>query len=172
LLLLLTAIVFGFMAVEARRAARNERTQRTLGGVEPEHDVYALMRVAYPGAFAAMLVEGALRGTPPRPLIITGAGVFVLAKALKWWAMLTLDRFWTFRVIVIPGAPRIRKGPYRALRHPNYLGVIGELAGVALITGALVAAVFSIPVFGALILKRIAIEERALAGGPATQRDV
>ena len=52
------------------------------------------------------------------------------AKALKWWAILTLGRFWTFRVIVVPGATLVAGGPYRWLRHPNYVGVIGELVGV------------------------------------------
>ena len=57
-LLSLSAVVFGTMLIEARRAAANERAQRARGGREPPGDVYKLMRAAYPGAFAAMLVEG------------------------------------------------------------------------------------------------------------------
>ena len=44
--------VFGFLLVEARRASRNERVQRARGGIEPRGDPYAIMRVAYPGAFS------------------------------------------------------------------------------------------------------------------------
>jgi methyltransferase len=159
----LAAVVFGFMAIEARRAARNERAQRLLGGVEPTSDVYAWMEFAYPGAFVAMLAEGALRdGTPPRLLVAAGAALFAFGKALKWWAILTLGRFWTFRVIVVPGAALVQRGPYRLLRHPNYIGVLGELAGVALMTGAFIAGPLATVLFGALIVKRVAVEDRAL----------
>jgi methyltransferase len=89
--------------------------------------------------------------------------VFASAKALKWWAILTLGRFWTFRVIVVPGAPLVTSGPYRLLRHPNYVGVIGELVGAASMTGALATGPVATLAFGLLILKRIEIEQRALA---------
>jgi methyltransferase len=161
-LLILPAVVFGTMLVEARRAAANERAQRARGGQEPPGDVYKLMRVAYPGAFAAMMLEGALRGTPSSAAIAAGVSIFLAAKLLKWWAILTLGRFWTFRVIVVPGAALVAGGPYRWLRHPNYVGVMGELAGVALMTGASLSGMAGIAIFGALVLKRIALEERAL----------
>jgi len=151
------------MAVEALRAARNERAQRARGGVEPPDDVYRWMQVAYPGAFAAMLAEAAIRGGPPPSLAIAGVAVFTLAKIVKWWAILTLGRFWTFRVIVVPGAPLVSRGPYRFLRHPNYVGVVGELVGAALMTGALFAGPIATIGFAVLILRRIAVEERTLA---------
>ena len=55
--------------------------------------------------------------------------VFAGAKALKWWAIDTLGGAWTFRVIVVPDAPLVARGPYRWLRHPNYVGVLGEFIG-------------------------------------------
>ena len=150
------------MAVEARRASANERAQRARGGLEPAGDVYALMRVAYPGAFLAMFVEGVWRTPPPNTVIVAGAVLFMAAKGLKWWAILSLGPFWTFRVIVVPGARLVAGGPYRWLRHPNYVGVMGELGGVALMTGALVSGVVGIAAFGLLVVRRILIEERAL----------
>jgi len=164
----LAAVVFAFMAIEARRAARNERAQRIRGGVEPRGDVYPLMQIAYPAAFLAMFLEAVLRAdAPSRALMLAGGAVFTCGKALKWWAILTLGPFWTFRVITVPGAPLVRTGPYRFFRHPNYAGVLGELAGVALMTGALVAGPIATAVFGALMLKRVAVEDAALcARGP------
>ena len=150
------------MLIEARRAARNERAQLKRGGVEPPDDVYKMMRVAYPACFLAMLVEGAWRGMPPLAVLTTGATLFVLAKALKWWAILTLGPFWTFRVIVVPGVPLVVRGPYRWLRHPNYVGVVGELAGGALMTGALVTGPIATAGFLILLSKRIAVESRML----------
>jgi methyltransferase len=160
--LILVAVVFGAMLVEARRAAANERAQLSRGGLEPADDVYKVMRVVYPGAFVAMFVEGTLRGAPPVPALVAGAAIFLAAKALKWWAIVSLGQCWTFRVIVIPGARLVAAGPYRWLRHPNYVGVMGELTGVALMTGASVSGLAGIVMFGALIVRRVATEERAL----------
>ena len=165
-------VVFAFMALEALRAARNERAQRALGGIEPPDDVYRWMQVAYPGAFAAMLAEAAIRGGPPPSLAIAGVAVFTLAKIVKWWAILTLGRFWTFRVIVVHGAPLVSRGPYRFLRHPNYVGVIGELVGVGLLTGAVISGPIATAVFALLIRRRVTVEERALGDGPPVGRSV
>jgi methyltransferase len=65
-------------------------------------------------------------------------------------------------VLVPPGAPRITAGPYRWLRHPNYVGVAGELAGAALMAYAPLTGVLSTLLFGALMLERIGVEERAM----------
>lgn len=151
------------LLLEARRASRNERTQFARGGVEPPDDVYRLMRVAYPAAFAAMIAEAVLRGAAPPPMWPPGLLVFALAKGLKWWAILTLGDCWTFRVIVVPGARLIDRGPYRFLRHPNYVGVVLELLGVALMTGAAVSGPLAIVLFSVLLKRRISAEERALA---------
>ena len=160
------------MAIEARRAAANEVLQRQRGGIEAAGDVYRVMRLVYPGAFLLMLVEQALGGEPARAVTAVGVAIFAIAKALKWWAILALGSSWTFRVIVVPGAPLVVSGPYRVLRHPNYIAVIGELVGAALMTGARLSGPIGVAGFSLLILKRIAVEERALrsAGSPSGSR--
>ena len=163
MIVLLAVVVFVTLLIETLHAARNERAQLARGGVEPRGDVYRVMRVVYPLAFLAMLGEGFARGGPPSPsLAAAGVAVFAAAKGLKWWAMLSLGPAWTFRVIVVPGARLVTRGPYRWLRHPNYAGVMGELTGVALMAGAAASGVAAVTVFGLLIVKRIAVEERAL----------
>jgi methyltransferase len=159
---LILIAVFVPMLIEAGRASLNERAQLARGGIEPADDVYKLMRVAYPAAFLAMIVEGMLRGGPPRAVLVSGAVVFTIAKALKWWAILTLGPFWTFRVVVVPGARLVAGGPYRWLRHPNYVGVVGELIGVGLMTGAWVFFPLGTAGFVSLLSKRIAVESRML----------
>jgi methyltransferase len=161
-LALLATVVFGAMIVEARRAAVNERAQRARGGIEPRHDVYPLMQVAYPGLFAAIIVEGALLPAPPAALAVMGGAVFAAAKLLKWWAIVTLGTAWTFRVIVVPGSTLVAAGPYRWLRHPNYVGVAGEFIGSALIANAPVSGTLGTLLFVALMAARIRIENRAL----------
>ncbi len=148
------------MLAEATRAWRNERVQRVRGGIEPAGDVYALMQIAYPAAFLAMLLEGALGDRPPA--LVAGAAVFVAAKVLKLWVISALGRSWTFRVIVVPGAPLVTSGPYRWMRHPNYLAVVGELAGVALMTGALITGPIATIAFLLLLARRIRVEEDAI----------
>jgi methyltransferase len=157
------AVVAVCMIAEAARAARNEARQRALGGIEPPGDVYQLMCAAYPAAFLVMIGEALWRGTPAAgSMQIAGAVVFVLAKALKWWAIVTLAGAWTFRVIVVPGMTRVASGPYRLMAHPNYVAVVGELTGVALLTGARVAGPLATLAFGLLMARRVAIERRAL----------
>jgi methyltransferase len=153
-------LVFLPMLAEARRAARNEREQRARGGIEPPGDVYRLMRVAYPAAFAAMIAEGAW--DPDHARWIAGLAVFAAAKALKWWAVGALGPAWTFRVIVRPPVALVANGPYRFLRHPNYVAVVGELVGVALMSGARFCGPLMTLMFCGLMLKRIAVEDRAL----------
>ena len=160
--MLIAAVVFGLMLLEARRARRNERAQRARGGIEPPDDVYKTMRIVYPAAFLAMIAEAQVGGAPSRGVVLAGMALFATAKALKWWAILTLGPFWTFRVIVLPGASLVAKGPYQYLRHPNYVGVMGELAAVALMTGARFTGPIVTLVFGVIILRRVAVEEKAL----------
>jgi len=162
MLALVAALVYVPMLVEARRASRNERAQRALGGVEPPGDVYRLMRLVYPGAFLLMLAEGAIRGGPAPWLFAVGAATFAGAKTVKWWAIVSLGPAWTFRVIVVPGAPRVVRGPYRWIRHPNYVGVVGELAGAAAMAGAPIAGVAGLVAFAGLLVRRIAVEDAAL----------
>jgi len=160
--LFLLLLVYVPMLVEASRAARHETAQRARGGIEPPGDVYRIMQVAYPAAFLAMMVEGVLRGLPPGAMMGAGLAVFLAGKAIKWWAILWLGPAWTFRVIVVPGSSRVVSGPYRYLAHPNYVGVVGELIGVAIMTGAVVSGPLATAGFGLLILRRIAVESRAL----------
>jgi methyltransferase len=161
-LAILFGIITAFMLLEARRASRNEAAQRSRGAVEPPHDVYPLMQILYPGVFLAMIVDGALHPAPPSAVVAAGALIFAAGKTLKWWAIVTLGECWTFRVLVVPGAVPIRRGPYRVLRHPNYVGVVGELAGAAMVAGAPVAGPIGTVMFVALMGARVRVENRAL----------
>jgi methyltransferase len=119
-----------------------------------------------------MLLEAAWTSRPVSPgLFAAGAVMFVLAKALKWAAVAALGPAWTFRVIVVPGAPLVEGGPYRYVRHPNYVGVLGEIAGVALMTGAMVSGPLSLVVFGAILARRLIVEGRALSLAGAVPAD-
>jgi methyltransferase len=153
-------VIAAFMLIEARRAAANERAQRSRGGIEPPDDVYQLMQIAYPGIFVAMLAEGAMRGVTVGGSFAVGLAIFVAAKLLKWWAIAALGPLWTFRVIVVPGSASVKTGPYRIMRHPNYVAVVGEIVGVAMMMRADVSGPIALLVFGTLLLRRISVENR------------
>jgi len=100
----------------------------------------------------------------PRPAVLLAAGfaVFVFLGISFMLARAALGPRWSYRVLVLPGEPLVSSGPYAYLRHPNYLAVVGEIAGFALIVGARFAGVLSLVVFGLLMRKRIKIEENAI----------
>jgi methyltransferase len=158
----LLGLAFIPMILEARLSARNARLLRLRGAREPADDVYPIMQVAYPLCFVAMVAVAWLRGADPNGITWLGSIVFVAAKGLKYWAIATLGERWTFRVLVPPASSLTAAGPYRFLRHPNYIGVMGEIVGMALMSHAFVIGVVSTLGFGALLLARIRSEERAL----------
>jgi methyltransferase len=160
---LASVVLFAAMLAEAARSARHDRALRAAGAFEPANDVYRAMAVAYPATFVVMLIEGAVRGASADSWFAAGAAVFAGAKALKYWAIASLGPRWTFRVLVPPGSPRIVRGPYRWLAHPNYVAVTGELVGTAVAMHARVTGPLAVAAFGALMLRRIAVEEKALA---------
>jgi len=164
---LLLAAVFGPMLVEASRASRNERLQIARGGQAVHGDVYDVMRVVYPASFLAMIVEGWLRAFAIDRWTTAGFVVFVAAKLLKVWAIRSLGQCWTFRVIVVPGARLVSEGPYRFLRHPNYVAVIGEFVGVGMMAGAVATGPLAVTLFGFLIALRVGVETRALDAATA-----
>lgn len=99
---------------------------------------------------------------PARPIDGFWLAVFVLLQLARIWILTTLGPRWTTRIIVLPGAPLVRTGPYRFVNHPNYVIVAGEIASLPLAFGLWqLALVFSL-LNGAVLAVRIGEENRAL----------
>jgi len=98
---------------------------------------------------------------------------FVLAEALRYWAIATLGQRWNTRILVIDGLPAIRSGPYRFVAHPNYLAVALELVCIPMIFDAWITAAIASVLNAALLLGiRIPAEQRAVAAASqAVSRD-
>ena len=154
-------VVFATMLAEAGVSRSHERILRAAGAIEPPGDVFGAMRIAYPASFLLMAGEALLRGTQGA-VLVPGLVIFALAKALKWWAIVSLGDRWSFRVLVLPGAALVDTGPYRLLRHPNYLAVFGELIGTAVMLAVPWTGTLASVGFFALVRARIRVEERAL----------
>jgi methyltransferase len=99
-----------------------------------------------------------------RPADLAWLGLYIVLQAMRLWTLASLGERWTTRIIVLDGAPLVRRGPYRCLPHPNYAVVAGEIAVLPFVFHLwLYAAVFSL--LNALILSvRIRAETRALKG--------
>ena len=158
---MLLGVMF-MMLGEAIVSRRHERILRRQGAVEPRGDVYATMQWVYPGAFVLMAAEGVVAGSPATFIAATGVILMAVSKALKWWAMASLGIRWTFRVLIVPGAPLVTRGPYAIWRHPNYIAVVGEFLAMALMTNARVTGPVTTLLFSWLMWQRIRIEDRAL----------
>ncbi|MEV6651911.1 isoprenylcysteine carboxylmethyltransferase family protein [Streptomyces sp. NPDC051219] len=162
-----TALV---LAVGAERVAelavalRNTRWSLARGGTEAGRGHYPAMVALHTALLAGCLAEVWLAGRPFLPLLgWTAAAVVVAAQALRWWCIRTLGRQWNTRVIVVPGLPLVAGGPYRWLRHPNYVAVVAEGLALPLVHGAWVTATAFTVLNGVLMVVRIRCEEAALA---------
>ena len=91
-------------------------------------------------------------------------GLLALLQGLRIWIIRTLGPYWTTRIISLPGAPIVRSGPYRFIRHPNYLVVAGEIAVLPLAFGATALAAAFTALNAILVFVRIRAEEAALSG--------
>jgi methyltransferase len=155
-------------------SARHAKALLGRGGVEYGFSHFPVMIVLHVGLIAGCVLEPLLGGRTFLPalgfpmLVLT-----VLANMLRWWCITTLGERWTARVIVLPGAPLVRSGPYRWFAHPNYVAVIIEGFALPLTGSAWFTAVAFTVLNAALLTVRIRCEVRALAaaapGGPASR---
>lgn len=160
--LLLAAVALERL-VELRVSRRNARRLLAAGGAEVGQGHYPAMVVFHAGLLAACAAEPALLpGHWPPAAALPAAAVVLLAQALRWWAVAALDGRWTTRVVVLPGEAPVRSGPYRWLRHPNYLAVAVEVLALPLACGAWRTALLGTAGNALLLAVRIRAEERAL----------
>jgi methyltransferase len=147
--------------VVARAHSRRNVAQ---GGVERGRRHYPFMVALHTGLLAGALIEVWWR----RPDFVPALGwtmlaIVVLAQGLRWWCIATLGDRWTTRVIVVPGLPLVRGGPYRLLRHPNYVAVVTEGLALPLVHSAWITALVFTVLNAALLAVRIRVEDAALA---------
>jgi methyltransferase len=149
--------------VELVLSARNARLARERGGVESGQGHYPVMAVFHGLFLVACALEVVLLRRPfPGTLGWLALAAVLGAQALRYWAIATLGWRWNTRIVVVPGTAPVTGGPYRLVRHPNYVAVIAEMVALPLVHGAwLTALVFSLG--NAWLLRvRIRAEEQAL----------
>ncbi len=144
-------------------ARRNERWLRARGAVEFGASHYRFIVALHTGFFISLGIEGLARGPQLHPQWPVILALLVTAQLARYWCLLSLGKFWNTKILVIPGAGLIRRGPYRWFKHPNYGVVIAEIfllpflfqAWWTLLTASLLNLL--------LLRVRIVTEEKALA---------
>lgn len=143
---------------------RNAAWSFANGGRETGRRHYPVMVVLHTGFLVAMLVEAFVRRPSVLPeLAWSMLALVVAAQGLRWWCIATLGRRWNTRVIVVPGLPPVRSGPYRLLRHPNYVAVVVEGVALPLVHACWITAVAFTIANSFLLVVRVRVESAALA---------
>lgn len=161
--LILTAVWVSLQRLaELRYANHNRRQALQNGALEYGAAHYPLFFILHGCWFAGWLVEGVMSGNLfaywPLCLIL-----FLAAQILRYWCIATLGSCWNTRILVMPGACRVCKGPYRFLKHPNYVAVAVELAVLPLAFGAYWTALAATAANALLVLGvRLPAERKAL----------
>ena len=147
--------------VELLIAKRNEKSMLAKGAYEVGASHYPLMIMLHVSFFISFLVEVMYFKsifTPHYGLLL----VFLLLQLLRVWCLVSLGTFWNTKIIILPGANVVVKGPYSYIRHPNYLVVCLEILVLPLMFQAYMTAI-SFTILNLIMLSvRIPIEEKAL----------
>ncbi|MFD1939427.1 MULTISPECIES: isoprenylcysteine carboxyl methyltransferase family protein [Nonomuraea] len=150
-------------------ARRNARWSMERGGRVYGQGHYPWMVALHTGLLAGCLLEVYLAGRPFIPVLGWPMLVLVVAaQALRWWCVRALGPRWNTQVIVVPGLPLVRGGPYRfdRLRHPNYVAVVVEGVALPLVHTAWITALVFTVLNAVLLAVRIRCENAALATLP------
>jgi methyltransferase len=162
-------VVLGVALVAVQRlfelvlARRNERRARARGAVERGRDHYPFIVTLHALWLVSTLVEGLLRGPDLPAFWPIPLALFLLVQPLRYWALFSLGERWNTKILIVPGAKPVRRGPYRYLSHPNYVVVVVEILAFPLIFGAWVAALIFTVLNAVVLSVRIREENRAIA---------
>ena len=132
------------------------------GAYEVGASHYLLMILLHVSFFISLLVEVTTFNLTPSPLFLVFLIMFLCVQGLRVWCLTSLGSFWNTKIIVLPGAHVVTKGPYKYLRHPNYLVVSMEIALLPLMFEAYFTAICFTILNAIMLSVRIPTEERAL----------
>lgn len=142
-------------------ARHNTAALKARGAYEVAPGHYPLIVALHAAWLAVLWLYGA--GQPVNPFWLA---VFLALQVLRVWVLSTLGPRWTTRIIVLPGAPLVARGPYRLVNHPNYLVVVGEIAVLPLCLGLPWVALLFSAMNAAVLAIRIRAENAGLNRGP------
>ena len=152
------ALVAAQRLAELAYAQHNTKALLARGGTEIGRRHYPILVMLH----AAWLITIALALPQPARVYWAPLAGYIALQALRVWTVASLGPYWTTRIITLPGAPLVRRGPYRFLRHPNYLIVAGEIALLPLVFAEVWVTVLFTILNAMALTWRIREEETAL----------
>ncbi len=163
---LLVAVGLGRL-VEVRLSARNQRRLAAQGVAKVPESHFQWMVLLHAGVLISAALEVLLLRRPLIPALALPMGVFfLLANALRWWVIASLAEHWNVQVMDSTQLGIVTRGPYRWIRHPNYVAVFAELIALPLIHTAWLTAVWASASNLAILRRRLQVEERVLLANP------
>jgi methyltransferase len=142
-------------------AKRNEKWLRSQGAVEYGKEHYPFIVAMHTLFFVSMITEYNVTGG--KPISLTFLVLVVLVMSFKFWALSSLGKFWNTKIFRVPGVYPVKKGPYRFLRHPNYMEVCCEIAFIPLVFHLYYTAVIFTILNAIMLTVRITVENKVWA---------
>ena len=149
--------------LELKHSRNHEAALKARGGLEMAPNQFASMRLLHLFWLGGCVAEAYwIREPPPPTIVLPAAALLMAGQILRYAAMSALGERWTVRIIALPGVPPVRRGIYRYMRHPNYLGVILEIAALPMIFGCWITALIGSAANALILWIRVRTEEAAL----------
>ena len=162
LFLIIIALVIVQRLVEVLIAKHNEKRMLAQGAYEVGASHYPYMLAMHISFFVCLIVEVVIWGQGYSPLFLLLLAIFLVVQCLRVWCLTALGPFWNTKIIILPGANVVKKGPYVWMRHPNYAIVCTEILLLPLMFQAYFTAVIFTLLNIAMLRVRIPMEENAL----------
>ncbi len=143
-------------------AKKNKLLLFSNGAVEYDKGGYKFIVLMHVLFFISLVTEKIFLNRELNQLWVVFIIIFLAAQFLRYWAIISLGKYWNTRIIVLQGAKQIKSGPYRFLKHPNYLAVLTELAIIPLIFSCYFTSVIFTILNLIILSRRVKIEEKAL----------
>ena len=146
--------------VELAYASRNEKRLRALGAVEYGKGHYPFMILLHTSFFCSLIIEYILKDYPG--YFASLIAIYFILLGFKVWVIASLGAYWNTKILRVPNAPLVASGPYKFLKHPNYVVVVFEIALIPLAFHLYVTAILFSILNAIMLYVRIREENRAL----------
>ena len=148
--------------IELMIARRNERQMKKNGAIEFGTEHYPWMVLMHSGFFTILILEVVTLNRELSTLWMLWLSLFMLAQMGRMWVIHTLGKHWNTKIIVLPNSEVIVKGPYKYVKHPNYVIVATEILVISLLFNAFFTAMIFSLLNAWMMRIRIPLEEQAL----------
>ena len=143
---------------ELTLAKSNEKWMRAQGAIEYGREHYPYIVALHTLFFVSMIAEYFWRGGPA--IVWLALVLVVLVMSFKFWALTSLGKYWNTKILRVPGASPVIRGPYKFLKHPNYMEVIAEIALIPLVFQLYYTAILFTVLNAVMLYVRISVENR------------